>query len=285
MKTISKIILLIGVALMGMGFAQKNKSSGAQDVSVQFVNKADASHYGKCVMLKLENKSEKKLDYAIPAGFQLQASEPKYQNLVVTENVFVSLMPREKKEIPIFAMCTEHHDAAPGSYLLSYTPLAKENKHLNELCELIAKEKWHTSEAQHAVWCLVENESLENIAGFDTSVVRKLQHKVATLTNQKMPAPPTKSDYKRNYYASPTVIKTKVGGSYSFNFSHPKSVQIAMFNKQNVLVRELYKNEQEAPGRKTINYAFDATVYTEPIYYMRMFVDGEKRLETKMDLN
>jgi hypothetical protein len=100
-----------------------------------------------------------------------------------------------------------------------------------------------------------------------------------------MPPPPSKTDYARNYHASEITMKIKVGGSYSFNFSRTKSVQIAMFNNQNVLVRELYKNNQELPGRKTINYAFDASIYKDPIYYMRLFVDGEKRLETKMDLN
>jgi hypothetical protein len=163
--------------------------------------------------------------------------------------------------------------------------LPQSNQNLSQLCQLIAQEKWHNSEAQQAVWCLVEDRSLSRISGFDTAVVRKLQTKIAKLTNKKMPLAPAKTDYHRNYYATPSVIKIKVGGSYSFYFSRTKSVQIAMFNTQNVLVRELYKNEQEAPGRKTINYAFDASVYTEPVYYMRMFVDGEKRLETKMNLN
>lgn len=282
MKTLSNYFLLVGVASISMSFGHKSDS---QKVREEFVSNPGFSHYGKCVLLKLHNPNASKVDYSISAGHQLLASDSSYQNLVVTENVFVSLMPNERKSIPIYAMCTESHDAAPGSNQISYTTILKQNKNLSELSKLIAKEKLYTSEAQQSVWCLVENQSLERIAGFDTSAVRKLQSKVAQLTQQKMPAPPSKTDYKRNYYATPSVMKVKVGGSYSFNFPRTKSVQIAMFNRQNVLVRELYKNEQETPGRKTINYAFDATVYTEPVYYMRMFVDGEKRLETKMDMN
>lgn len=295
MKTLTKLFLLIGVAFISLGFELKSRNtfwSVSKQTSVipdgillAFESNNGFSHYGKCLKLKIENKASKKLDYAIPAGFQLQAADSTYQNLVVTENVFVSILPKQKLEIPIFAMCTEPNDAAPGSEVLSYKPITKANPHLSELCELIAKEKWHNSEAQQAVWCLVDDRSLNRINGFDTAVVRKLQSKIAKLTNKKMPAPPTKTDYQRNYYANSSSMKIKVGGSYSFYFSSPKSVQIAMFNTQNVLVRELYKNEQEAAGRKTINYAFDASVYTEPVYYMRMFVNGEKRLETKMNLN
>lgn len=282
MKNVSNYFLLMGVASVSMGFGLKSDS---QKVREEFISNPGFSHYGKCVLVKIHNPNASKVDYSLPAGHQLLASDSDYQNLVVTENVFVTLLPGERKSIPIYAMCTEPHDAAPSSKQISYTSIRKENKKLVELSQLIAQEKLYTSEGQQAVWCLVDNQSLENIAGFDTSAVRKLQRKVATLTNQKMPPPPAKSDYKRNYYASHTTMKVKVGGSYSFNFPRTKSVHIAMFNSQNVLVRELYKNEQEAPGRKTINYAFDATVYTDPVYFMRMFVDGEKRMETKMNMN
>jgi hypothetical protein len=295
MKTLTKIFLLVGVAFISLGFEPKTREplldQQAQlhalpaGLLAEFESNNGFSHYGKCLKLKIENKSNTKVDYTIPAGYQLQASDSNYQNLVVTENVFVSVLPKQKVVLPIFAMCTESHDAAPGSEVLTYKPLPQSNQNLSELCQLIAQEKWHNSEAQQAVWCLVEDRSLSRISGFDTAVVRKLQTKIAKLTNKKMPLAPAKTDYHRNYYATPSVIKIKVGGSYSFYFSRTKSVQIAMFNTQNVLVRELYKNEQEAPGRKTINYAFDASVYTEPVYYMRMFVDGEKRLETKMNLN
>jgi len=284
MKTPTNLFLLVGMVFISMGVGDKYISNTSV-LQMQFVSNNAATHYGKCIQLKLFNQSQKSIDCRIPAGFQLKASDSTFQNMVLTQGVFVRVMPNQRKDLFVFAMCTEPADKAPSNEVINYTQITTPNKNLSSLCDLIAKEKWHTNEAQQAVWCLVENRSLQEIVGFDTLVIRKLQNKVAQLTKQKMPPPPSKTDYVRNYHASEITMKIKVGGSYSFNFSRTKSVQIAMFNNQNVLVRELYKNNQELPGRKTINYAFDASIYKDPIYYMRLFVDGEKRLETKMDLN
>lgn len=254
-------------------------------ISCLFSNNIGFSHFDKCLLLKIENRTRQVISIVIPAGTQVNAGDSSYQNLVVTEQYLASLEPGQKKALPLYAMCTEPRDRAPGAENISYQLNNTKNTSLTELAVFLAKEKMHNSEGQNAVWAVSANEPIANINGFDTTAVRKLQTLVAKLTHQKMPSPAKKDDYKRNYYSSPTIMKVKVGGTYSFNFSSSKQVLIGMFDTNNVLVRELYKNENELPGRKTINYAFDATVYTNPIYYMRLLVNGEKKLESKIDMN
>lgn len=88
MKTITKLFLLIGVAFISLGFELKSRTSfcGAtkqttiilDGILLAFESNNGFSHYGKCLKLKIENKSSKKHDYEIPAGFQLQAADSSY---------------------------------------------------------------------------------------------------------------------------------------------------------------------------------------------------------------
>lgn len=293
MKTKTLAFLLLAGMLVSMGFGLINNSESTlllKDavkqnlITCKMENNKGFSHYNKCLLLHLKNNGNNRLQIKIPVGMQVCPNDSIYQNLVLTENMFVELLPNENKKIAAYAMCTEPSDHAPGEAPVYYT-LGKDAKPaLLELSNLIAQEKLFNAEAQNAVWCVAAGYPITDINGFDTTAVRKLQTMVAKLTHQKMPPPPKRNDYRRNYYAPASTMKVSVGGNYSFNFSRTKQILIGMFNIHNVLVRELYKNPAEAPGRKTINYAFDASVYTDSLYYMRLFVDGEKRMESRMAL-
>lgn len=253
-------------------------------VKATMINNKGFSHFDKCLLLQLQNTGNSAIRVAVSPGTLVNPDDPKYQNLLVTEDKLITLNPGEQKNVPLYAMCTEPHDAAPGEEPVSYQLASVSPEPLQKIAGFIAQQNYHNSEGQQAVWCVAERRQLEEIAGYDTTAVRLLQQTVSAITGQPLPPKPRSNDYRRNYYASPTVMKVKVSGKYAFKFAFEKQVLIGMYNTQNVLVRELYKNEHEAPGAKTVEYAFDATVYTDPVYFMRLYVNGEKRMETRMDL-
>ena len=45
---------------------------------------------------------------------------------------------------------------------------------------------------------------------------------------------------------------------------------------------ELYNNPQQQPGNETLQFAFDMEVYRDKIYYVRMIVDGEIKINLTM---
>ena len=104
------------------------------------------------------------------------------------------------------------------------------------------------------------------------------------LTGNKIPPPPSADDYKRNYYTPTYTKKVTLGGEFEFSFAKPRNILVGMFDKNNVLVRELYKKDGEAPGAHKQKYEFDASVYTDSYYYIRLVPDGQVRLETKITL-
>ena len=72
-----------------------------------------------------------------------------------------------------------------------------------------------------------------------------------------------------------------VGGEFEYKINSPRSVVIAMFDNDNIVVRELFNNPEVKPGVHTFEYAFDATVYTDEFYYIRMIMNGDIALEGK----
>jgi hypothetical protein len=249
-----------------------------------FQNNIGYTHYSKCLLIGLKNISGKMLNIRIDNGFQVNPEDSEYQNLIVTENLFVTINPNENKSVPVFAMCTEPHDRAAGSQPVKYTMAKDASGVMKALTELIDKKNYHNSEGQQAVWCVAANRDLDDISGYDTIAVKDLQNLISRLTGKKIPPPPAPDDYKRNYYAPSYTKKITIGGSFEYNFATSKNILIAMFDKNNVVVRELYKKEGETPGNHKQNYEFDASVYTDSIYYIRLVADGRSRLESKITM-
>lgn len=52
-----------------------------------------------------------------------------------------------------------------------------------------------------------------------------------------------------------------------------------MFDENNIVVRELYKNDSCSQGRHEMEFKFDATEYTDEFYYVRLLENGEIMVE------
>lgn len=53
------------------------------------------------------------------------------------------------------------------------------------------------------------------------------------------------------------------------------SIRIGMFDKNHVLVREIYYNSAVQPGRHTVNYAYDCEAYSDRIYHFKTIMNGQ----------
>ncbi|MFN8238167.1 MAG: hypothetical protein U0T77_08365 [Chitinophagales bacterium] len=89
------------------------------------------------------------------------------------------------------------------------------------------------------------------------------------------------NDYRYNYYSPP---REKVGGNFEYNFSKPQDVQIAMFDKNGILVRELFNQKKVAPGEHKMNFEFDSSVYTDDVYYFKLIAMNEVLVSEKWDI-
>ncbi len=237
------------------------------------------------MLAHLTNVSGKVLTVQVDNGTQVIPEDSDYQNLIVTQNTFVSLNPHETKDQALNAMCTEPSDAAPFNNTLHYTMTKNADGVMKAVADLIDKNNYFSGEGQQAVWCVAKDRSLDYISGYDTVAVKKLQNLISKMTGKKIPPPPKADDYVHNYYAPPHVKKITIGGEFEFSFSKPKNILIGMFDTHNVLVRELYKKDGESAGVHKQKYEFDASVYTDKSYFIRLVVDGRVTLESEISMD
>ncbi|MDP2174881.1 MAG: hypothetical protein Q8K70_03115 [Bacteroidota bacterium] len=255
-------------------------------VEVQIQNNPKSSHYGKPIQFIISNLKNYAIEIKTEKGTLIDPETPSYQTIIISKDEQMPLAANEKNHTKSFyGFCTESHDGAPGSKTINYQLGKKANPKMLSLIDFISKEKLHSSyEGQNAVWVLANNSPLENITGFDTLNTRKIQKFLSKLTGKPMPPPPSKDDYKRNYYASEYKPKMQIKGNFTLQSPRPSKVRIGMFDTANICVRELYLNNELPKGTQNIGYDFDASQYENRFYYIKTIVDDKIIFHSRYDL-
>ena len=61
---------------------------------------------------------------------------------------------------------------------------------------------------------------------------------------------------------------------------HKIMVVWALYSENGILLRELYNGPIE--GHQTLSFEYDATVYTDPIYYLKLVADNKVLYNKKL---
>lgn len=240
-----------------------------------------STHYLKPIILKIKNLLNISKTIKIENGQTFIAGDTSYQNLVVTKEMIVTIPANGNKTVELFAMCIEHSDRAPMDNVI-YKDGKMAGPSLKGLTMIIEKKGYHDQTGQEAVWCIANNEPVENIAGFNNEEVLELQKYVCSVTGQKMPPPPAPDDYLHNY--NYTKFKRTIGGYFEFEFSEKSNVKVAMFNDRGIVVRELYNQINVTPGFHKIKFEFDGSAFEYGKYSIKMIVNGEVFYDKKMEI-
>ena len=279
--------LLLTMLFIGPAFKPGNEhpdlNTAAKNKLISFTinGNVNSSHYIKPVVINIQNLKNTSVLVRIDNGLELKANDSSYQNMIITKEELIVLNPLEKKTFELYGMCTEPSDKAPdGKTTYSSGKLASAG--LCEVTQLIQKSKYFDIIGQNAVWATISKSNLEDITGFDSTEARQLQKLVSKITGKPLPPPPAKNDYLHNFECREFVAS--VGGSFEFASSRKMSVVVAMFDKNNIVVRELYKNTNVEPGTHKFNYEFDATVYNDDYYYIRFIANDDIKLSRKVSM-
>lgn len=240
----------------------------------------ESTHYIQPLSVTVKNIKSTPVKVKVPNGFQFIPEDDAYQNIIITHEEMLVLNPGKQLTIPVYGMCTENHDRAPSSGV-GYRMGSQANDKISTLTKYIERNKLHDPLGQSAVWAMTCGTPIEDITGFDTTAAKELVKYVANALGKPVPPPPAPNDTRRNYYA--TNYTTSMHGSFNYDFFDTSFVTIGMFNLDNIIVRELYRNPKEPPGKHKLEYKFDATQYTDDYYYFRLIADGEIILSSKID--
>jgi hypothetical protein len=261
---------------LSLGQALENKS-----VRLQVTFDEHSPHYKYPMLVRIENLREEFLELKIDPGDIFRAESELTQDMVITEKRLVKLKGKEQCTLNLAAMCISPERGA-GARESRYYFEPSSDSIMKAFAAYIAEKKYQNTEAQHAVWALVSKQPVTNIYGPDTTIVLALQQKLAALRKEVLPLWVQPQEYRYNYFATEMAIE--LSGYFEYDIAKSRSIEVAMFNEGGVLVRELLRKHVSNSGKHRFDYSFDATIFEEDVYYVKLIMDDKIMLQRKIPL-
>lgn len=245
-------------------------------ISVDIQTNETGTHYSEPFVMKVQNLTSTKLDLELGNGYLLEPMNEEEQTMIVTNRLLASLSPRETKDLFVNAMCIEQSDAAPDEDS-RYTFADLAAPELRKLSGFIEENKRFEPDAQFLMWGIANGSyPKESIHAFKIDEFGQVQ----ILNKENEILNPVFSNNIPD-----TLEQINVHGSFEMNLSRPKNVHIAMFNENNVIVKELFKNPQTPAGKTELEYEFNSLEYEEDVYFVKLVVDGNVLISRKIAMD
>lgn len=252
----------------------------AKNVTFEVVGNQESTHYMQPVKIAITNTSNELLTIRIPNGQLFKTTSEDVQDVIITREELIALGPGQKQTLPLYAMCVQQNKSGANDFE-SYELGEMATGNLAKLSQEIEKRKDFNTLGQYAVWTLTDGDHLNNISGFDREEALYLKTFVAGLMG--VPVPEYDPDDYLTNYENPGLIQRAVKSRFKFRFSEESAVTIAMFDEDNIVVRELYNNPNEPAGEHYLEFEYDVEVYTDKAYYVRLIRDEEIKVSMKME--
>ncbi|MGB1248559.1 MAG: hypothetical protein ACPG4Z_06705 [Chitinophagales bacterium] len=241
------------------------------------------THYSSPFVVKIKNISADDISIHIENGTILEADEESNQNFIVTEQLLVSTPAQQDKTTALHAMCIENHDNAPSKED-TYTLGEKATPQLCQLSQFVEDNQYFEPDAQELMWDIANNK-LKDVK-INSFRIDDYHQVWAIVKNENSVLEQYSTDEQEIDSITPQALPQKiVEGSFTMNFSRTKNVHIALFNMQNVLVDEIYKNPSTPTGKTTLAYTYNSLEYAEGDYLLKVVLDGKIIMEKPVELS
>lgn len=245
-------------------------------ITAELDGNGESPHFIDPLQARITNVSSQDLQLHIKPGYIFQSMDSTVQDLIITEDVIITLNSGESVDRALKSMCIEQHNSAPVKGIgYRFSHLAEGA--LLKLAQYINDKKYFNSMAQNAVWCLTDGNSILNIYG-EKEIAQDLREYTCKLLNIPVP------DWDAVDYESPNRYSIEINGTMTFQLMKPTHIIIGLFNEDGIMVRELYNINKLDKGMYRKEYSFDATVYTDALYYIMLIEDGKITLRSTVDL-
>ena len=249
-------------------------------ITSEVTGNEDSPHYLKPITISITNISNDPISIRIPNGQLFTTTSEEVQDVVITREELLTLAPKKQLNLPLYAMCVQQSKSGANG-LETYELGAMASGNLAKLTQEIEKRKDFNTLGQYAVWSITDDDPLNSISGFDMDEALYLKTFVADIMGVPVPEYDP-NDYLTNY-EDPGLVQRAVKSRFKFYFSEESAVTIAMFDEDNIVVRELYNNPNEAAGTHYLEFEYDIEVYTDKAYYVRLIRDEEIEVSMKME--
>ena len=244
-----------------------------------------SSYTGDCISMKIENISGKSIKIFLEAGRFLQPEDSSVQRMIVTKEQMIAVEKNIKKDITVYAMCSQMRNSAPStttSFLLGKKAEGK----LLELVQLISKNNFQDGAAQSAIWAITDNNDLYDIYSdnnSETILLKNFVKKAKGITDEIVQN--NNSPFELQKDAPGTFVKYgngKVSGSFEFTLKTDTPLSIALYNDKGELKYKGVQNYLFHDGHNTLTYEYIYKNYPVGNYYMKITDDKGSILLNKL---
>jgi hypothetical protein len=260
-----------------------NLSINGADNSTSDNNKC--SYNGDCISIKIENISGKNLKVFLDAGRFLQPEDTNTQRMIVTKEQMISIEKGFKRNIRIYAMCSQMKNSAPSPATVFLLGKKADGK-LLELCQLISKNNFQDYTAQSAIWTLTDNNDIYDIYSDnkdESALLKSFVRKAKGISEESEQN--NNSSFKLDREAPGTFVKYGTGsvtGSFEFTLKTDTPLSLTLYNDKGEISHKCAQNYIFHDGHNTLTYEFTYKNFPVGNYYLKMTDDKGTVLLNKL---
>ena len=261
MKNLILNYLIFGLILLGSFVVNDTEDiltlQKNGDVELTINGNSESTHYLEPLVVNVQNKTKKIIEMKVPAGLHFVSNEENIQDIISTQAQLVRIAPNSNKYFTISGVCIQSTNGSPGLEN-EFTLGANAEPNLYALAQFLDKKNIQNSQAQQAAWAISDNRDIANIIGLDTEHEQELIDETASILG--LPSVPAEDITTWKKERLNPVYTSSLKGYFKFEFPRKTKVQIALFNQDNVLIKEVYNQEVEV-GFHKIDYQLETTEY------------------------
>ncbi|MCW3125793.1 MAG: hypothetical protein JWO03_1451 [Bacteroidetes bacterium] len=222
--------------------------------------------------MTVSNLSAQPVQLDLDPGYMLEAAEPGYQAMLLSQVIDFKLKPNEKQRNYVYAMCTELHKSGPNSSL-KYHVGSKASPALMQMAMYIASKKYLVHAAQEAVWSISDDMPIPSITDGDKHIQDDLQKQAASI--KKVNLADLQKEYDRRKGAQ--LIECNGGRldrNIPFNIPDSAMVSVGYYDYSGQLLKPIMKNTMLMQGKHSVRYDPFPVALAGKRYTVRMVKDG-----------
>lgn len=217
-----------------------------------------SSYYGSCLKINLLSSSAKTMTVKIENGYFLQPADSLDQRMIVTKEELITLNPKQKKSVKLFAMCTQMHHSSPDE-LSKYSLASKSNGPLYDLIQLIDKKSYQSDAAQHAIWVITDSSEISSIYSDNETELSELQSFVAKATGKPIPRSRNPLNYSSGSVSGAISWESNSNQTLSFYIQAEDGKREVTFFEHQLFSK---------PALNTLNWKFSFKSFPKGVYYV-----------------
>jgi len=205
LKRIEKFLLLVFFLPTFLASADEiTLLTALEQKKIQVTASGTGSYQGLGIQLVIRNLGTDQLEVNIPAGLVFNSINESEQDLIVTKEALLVVLPKKNGQTAIYTMCIQASNSSPGKGS-GFRPDRMAEAGLLKLVQHIAKHNYQNSTAQSAVWAVANGRPMSDIYSSDPAMTKEL----CSLVNEATGRPCTQSNYVARRH-SITSVRTSL---------------------------------------------------------------------------